>query len=105
MITVIQIHQGGLMIGELSKDLITMELILTAPRVIQMQQTGPGQVNIQFLVMLGNPKEIRIRGQAVIIQYVPDDELATSYREEVTGPTPAKTLPGGNVLLFPGRKN
>ena len=44
MITVIQIHQGGIIIGEANE--VMGEVVLKSPRVIQMQQAGPGQVNI-----------------------------------------------------------
>mgnify|MGYP001209279493 CR=1 FL=1 len=104
MITVIQIHQGGIIIGEANE--VMGEVVLKSPRVIQMQQAGPGQVNIQLLVMIGDPKEIRIRAEAAVTRYVPDEALTNSYREAVTGLTLAKTIPDlKNVRPFPGRSN
>ena len=106
MITVIQIHQGGIIIGEANDAMGGGGVVLKSPRVIQMQQAGPGQVNIQLLVMIGDPKEIRIRAEAAVIRYVPDEALTNSYREAVTGLTLAKTIPDlKNVRPFPGRSN
>ena len=106
MIKVIQIHQGGIMIGE--TDAISgNDVILKSPRVIHLQRDREeGQVNIQLLAMIGDPKEIRIRAEAAVIQYVPDEALANAYREAVTGLTLAKTIPNiGNIRPFRGRSN
>ena len=105
MITVIQMQQGGIMIGEVDAT-VGGEVVMMSPRVIQMQQAGPVQVTVQFLVMIGDPKEIKINPEMVVIHYVPNEALANSYREAVTGLTLAKVIPNlNNVKPFPGRAN
>ena len=102
MITVIQIHNGALLIGEI-ETMIGLSISIQAPRVIRMQDQGGGQVSVQFLTMLGDPKEVRVDQGQIALHYEPDDGLMKLYREAVTGLTLATKIPdGGNIKQFPG---
>jgi len=77
---------GMLIIGEAAVGLVK------SPRVIEMIPAANGQMQLRFLMLIGNPKEIIMSGEAFSYN-CEDEQLLNVYREAVTGLTIAKTLP------------
>lgn len=77
--------------------------VLSSPRVFRVgPQDGTGRASIDFLPIIGSPKEMHI-GQTTLWYDVHDENIIQGYKEAVTGLTLAKVIPA--LELMKGRGN
>ena len=89
-------HIGGMLImGTVEGD------YLVSPRVLDLQPRG-NQLQVRLFQLAGLPTRITV-GMAAFSYSVQEQSVLDAYRENVTGLTLAKTIPG-NVLPMVGRK-
>jgi len=92
MVKVLMMKSGALFMGDMEGGL------LKTPRLVMVNKAAQGgHVNVDFLTMVGNPKEMEIGQENIFASYVPNEELLRMYQEKVTGLVLAKTMPRANA--------
>jgi hypothetical protein len=92
------------LIGKMVGNVGGNEHILLNPRRVHIAPTNdPGRVTVHYLMLLGDPKELRLHQIAFTHDAAP--ELVRSYMEAITGLTLAKAVPAGLSAVHGGKNS